>query len=83
MLLTFDLSGDLQTFSRSAEHHSDLEDIPEVDEEDNHRSGGVGKAGLARLAGSRIDSDDPSSLSEITSEPSFDGMCLGFVRVFV
>ena len=50
-----------------------------MDEEDNHRSGGVGKAGLARLVGSRIDSDDPSSLSEITSEPSFDGMCSEFV----
>ena len=67
--------GDLQTFSRSAEHHSDLEDIPEVDEDDNHRGG---SKAVRPLASSRLtDSDDPSSLGTLTSEPSFDGMYCG------
>ena len=57
-------AGDLQSFNRTNEHHSDLEDIPEVDEVDN------GIKGHSHVIAPE---DGLTSLSDIASDYVFDG----------
>ncbi|XP_038054636.1 RIMS-binding protein 2-like [Patiria miniata] len=57
-------AGDLPSFSRSSEHHSDLEDIPEVDEDNGVK--GHGKS---------LGEDGLTSLSDIAADYIFDVPC--------
>ncbi|XP_033627080.1 RIMS-binding protein 2-like isoform X2 [Asterias rubens] len=59
-------AGDLQSFNRTNEHHSDLEDIPEVDEVDN------GIKGHSHVIAPE---DGLTSLSDIASDYVFDVPC--------
>ncbi|XP_022101988.1 peripheral-type benzodiazepine receptor-associated protein 1-like isoform X2 [Acanthaster planci] len=58
-------AGELQSFSRSSEHHSDLEDIPEVDEDN-------GVKGQSRALASE---EGLTSLSDIAADYVFDVPC--------